>query len=110
MRPVPLRLLIHSATLRHPVSPDTFQKPGTYAETRLKRVRVEPAVRTSKTKDNTERAFSAVLIFDSTRSLPRGTDFSLGDRLVFEGKDYEVGSIERLYDASRLHHLEIGLM
>ena len=109
MRPIPFRLLIHGATLKHPTGTDAFQK-RTYAETALRRVRFEPATRISKTKDNTEKTFGTVLYFDCARSLPRGTEFAPGDRVVFDGTEYEVGGVERLYDSSRLHHFEIGLM
>ena len=30
--------------------------------------------------------------------------------VVFEGRRYVVGSIERLYDTKGVHHLEIGLI
>ena len=109
MRPIPFRLLIHSATLRHLTGTDEFQHP-TCIDTELSRIRIDPSTRTLKTKDNTARTYNAVCFFDCTRSRPRGAVFYLGDRLVFDGTEYEIGSIERLYDGRRLHHYEIGLM
>lgn len=109
MRPIPRKLLIHTATLKTSASIDAFQKP-THAETALTCVRIEPSNAVIKTKDNTEITLSAVLFYDCTNSLPKGTDFALESKIVFGGEERMVKSVERFYDHNKLHHLEIGLV
>ena len=109
MRPIPKCLLIHSATLKKPTGTDEFQN-KTYNEILLSFVRFEPVTQTRKTKDNTEGALSGTMYYDRVNSQPRGAQFELGDRVIFNGTDYEVRTVERLFDGRGLHHLEIGLM
>lgn len=110
MRPIPRSLLIHSAVLKKPSGTDEYRN-RTYTETELSYIRIEPETHTRKTKDNTEGAFSATLIFDRVNSRPSDVCFELGDRITAcWGTDYEIRSIERLFDNRGLHHYEIGLM
>lgn len=109
MRPIPVRLLIHSAQLRHPSGVDRWQKP-TYEDTDLARVRIEPSGKVIRTKDNTELQLASMLFFDCRNSRPSGAVFQPGDIIVFGDLTYTIRTVEQMYDESRLHHLEVGLI
>jgi hypothetical protein len=110
MKPIPISLLIHSAVLKKPTGTDEYQN-KTYEETELSFIRIEPETQTRKTKDNTEGAFSATLFFDCVNSRPANICFELGDRITAcWGTEYEVRTVERLFDNRGLHHIELGLM
>ena len=109
MRPIPVRLLIHSATHRRPTEPDRWQN-ATYTDTALTRVRIEPSSKVVKTKDNTELQLASTLFYDCRNSRPVGADFQSGDVIVFGDQSFTVQTVDRLYDECRLHHLEVGLI
>ena len=109
MRPIPLKLLIHSVLLRHPSGVDRWQN-TTYTDTNLTRVRIEPSGKVVKTKDNTEVQLTSMMFYDRSNSRPAGIEIQPDDVIVFGTQTYTVKTVERLYDERRLHHLEVGLI
>ena len=110
MRAIPKRLLIHNVTLVHPARKDRWGKevPGT--QTELDHVRLEPSSKIVKDKDNNEIQLAAALFFDCKNSRPKGVQFELDDQVIFNGQKHRLQLIEPLYDGSRLHHYEMGLV
>ena len=116
MIPIPRRLLIHSCELVTEFSKDKWGNVSTVSET-ISCVRIEPCAKVVKGADGVDVQLSAVLFFDTHTSCPRSAVFKMpGDggcerqTVIFEGRRYVVGSIERLYDTKGVHHLEIGLI
>jgi hypothetical protein len=110
---IPKHLLIHSVTHQYgPPVNDDWGNP-TWPNTRtLTRVRVEPSgkiVLDRSTDANTEIRLSALMFYDAVNSSPQGVAFAYGDKVTFDGQQYRVASIDRLYDGMAFHHLEIGL-
>ena len=116
MIPIPRRLLIHSCELVTELPKDKWGNVSTVSET-LSCVRIEPCAKVVKGADGVDVQLSAVMFFDMHTSFPRSAVFKLsGDEgcerqtVIFDGRRYVVGSIERLYDTHGVHHLEIGLI
>ena len=116
MIPIPRRLLIHSCQLVTELPKDKWGNVSAVSEV-LSCVRIEPCAKVVKSADGVDVQLSAVMFFDMHTSFPRSAVFKLsGDEgcerqvVIFEGRRYVVGSIERLYDTKGVHHLEIGLI
>ena len=116
MIPIPRRLLIHSCELVTELPKDKWGNVSTVSE-KLSCVRIEPCAKVVKGSDGADVQLSAVLFFDMRTSYPCSAVFRLpGDggcerqTVIFEGRRYVVGSIERLYDSRGLHHVEVGLI
>lgn len=116
MIPIPRRLLIHSCELITEFSKDKWGNVSTESVV-ISCVRIEPCAKVVKGADGVDVQLSAVLFFDCRSSIPRSAVFKMpGDggcerqTVIFEGRRYVVGSIERLYDTKGVHHLEIGLI
>ena len=116
MIPIPRRLLIHSCELGTEFSKDKWGNVSADSKT-LSCVRIEPCAKVVKDADGVDVQLSAVLFFDCRTSYPRSAVFRLpGDggcerqTVIFEGRRFVVGSVERLYDTKGVHHLEIGLV
>lgn len=109
-RPIPRRLLIHIATHKYEPTPDMWGKQTYAKEQLLYRIRIEPFEKRKLSKDNTETQLNSLLFFDCVNSAPSGATFSRGDQITFDDTDYVVESISPIYDESRLHHYEVGLV
>lgn len=109
MKPIPKRLLIHSATL-HAVTEDAWQSETLTELAKLERVRIEPVSKLITDKQNRQCTLSAVLFYDCRNSAPKAVQFETGQKLLWNGMEYRVETVEPLYDGGRLHHLEVGLV
>ncbi|MPW26257.1 hypothetical protein GC105_10705 [Alkalibaculum sp. M08DMB] len=110
MRPIPKKVLIHDASHKYDGTKDTWGN-ITYPNTRdLKRVRIEPTSKRVLSKDNTEVQLNSLMFYDCVNSKPVGVTFEIGDAIVFGGATYIVVSPDPLYDNSKIHHYEIGLV
>ena len=108
MRPIPRAMLPHHATLsRAPEDAYGDETPTPLAE--LTRVCVEVDEAASHTDGNTRGGKTALLVYDARHSRPAGVTFSPGQRVLFQGAAYRVETVEPLYAAGRLHHVEVGL-
>ena len=109
-RPIPKKLLIHSATHKYGPDKDAWGN-IVYAGTReLIRVRIEPTEKRVLGKDNTEVQLNSLMFYDCVNSKPAGVIFEIEDAISFGGTDYIIVSIDPLSDESKLHHYEIGLV
>lgn len=108
MRPIPRRLLPHSATLKTPGAADAWQQ-AIYAQRSLIHVRLEPSDKIIASNDNTQRQLVCTMFFDCRNSAPRGTEFFAGQKIVWNEREMTVMTAERFYDGNRLHHWEVGL-
>lgn len=108
MLPIPLRLLIHEATLNEVDKNDYGAEQDKLIAT-LKYVRFEPSTRIVHTADNADVQCVSTLFIDAISSWPVGVSPAVGNSVVWEGRRYKVQDIQRLYDDNRLHHLEVEL-
>lgn len=109
MKPIPKRLLIHRATAIKQNNADMWNNKADKLIAQLENIRVEPSDALEVTKDNRQIKLSAVLFFDCTHSKPTAFDFSETDIIEALGNRYEIISVDKLYDESKLHHYEVGL-
>lgn len=120
MRPIPRCILTHNAMLRCCNGVNVWQNPE-WLETPLNNICMQPANETRRTRDNTEVVLRSLMFVDAVRSEPVGIDFDLQQQvseangqpltLTFEGREYTVLTIEKLYDQHGvLHHWEVGLV
>lgn len=110
MRSISRELLIHSAEVRTPVSEDSFGNVIFSEGTQLKYVRIDSVRAFGFEGMRKLNKRSAVLIYDCRNSMPRGFEFSPGQRVYFGGAEYTVASVERFYEKRLLHHIEVGLI
>jgi len=109
MRPIPKRLLIHNINhIRN--DKDPFGSPTEVFNNPVKRVRIEPTQKRILGKENTEVQLNSLVFYDCINSNPKGIEFKIEDVIEFNGTNYTVKAIEPLYDESKLHHYEIGLV
>ncbi len=109
MKPIPKKLLIHSAELFNAVQDDMWQSTDYKKMAELKNIRIDPSSELVTDKQNRQINLAAVMFFDCTNSTPHGVVFAHGQRIRFLGEDYTVETIEPLYDEHKLHHYELGL-
>lgn len=110
MKPMPKALLIHSAKLLEVSKGNTWQSEETTETATLKNIRIEPLSKLVTAKDNTQVTLTAVLFYDCKNSRPSGVAFKQGQKVVFNGVEHIVETIEPLYDGQKLHHYELGLI
>lgn len=108
MLPIPLRLLIHEATLNE-VERDDYGTEQDKVIAQLKYVRFEPSTKIIHTADNADVQCTSKLFIDAVASWPIGVSPSVGNSILWDGRRYKVQLIKRLYDENRLHHLEVEL-
>ncbi len=109
MKPIPKRLLIHSAQLME-VRQDIWQSETLQHIADLRHIRIEPSSKLATDKQNRQIALSAVLFFDCRSSTPKRITFSHGQKIIWDGAEYRIEIIEAIYDDRRLHHYELGLV
>jgi len=117
MKPIPRKLLCHSVTMKVCSGTDAWQNP-TYTTYALSKVRMELALVTKKTADNTLLTFSGTLFHDQTRSTAFDfvaqkavADGNKGDmKVVFGTRTYTVYEVSPQYDETgSIHHTEVLL-
>ena len=109
IRPIPKRLLIHSVDYREFIEDqrwgDGFADPVT-----LEFVRVEPATSMNRDTSKEEVVARSVLYIDRVHTKPF-VQPKEKDRVVFQGKEYEVHKVDVHYAfGPRIHHLEVELV
>lgn len=108
MLPIPLRLLIHEATLNEVVIDDLFAEQDKLLA-QMYHVRFEPSTRVVVDSNGADVQCTATMFFDSVSSWPVDCVISVGNTIIWEGRRYRVRDVQRLYDDNRLHHLEVEL-
>lgn len=109
MQPIPKSLLIHGALL-HTLGPKDAWGDADSADTQLLNIRIDPFEKYLIDNTQHEVQASALLLFDCRHSRPTGTSFVEGQTVTFNGRTYEVQTVEPLYDRRRLHHVEVVLV
>lgn len=109
MLPIPLRLLIHEATLNEVIPADNWGAEQDKLIAQMKHVRFEPSDKVVHTSDNADVQCTAKLFIDAVSSWPLGVTPSVGNSVVWDGRRYKVQMVHRLYDDMRTHHLEVDL-
>ena len=109
MRPIPKKLLIHSATLSE-TTENAWQEQTATTVAELARIRIEPCAKRITTKDNRQITLCATLFFCCRNSSPRDVAFEVGQRITFGDSEFTVETVEPLYDEKKLHHYELGLI
>ena len=119
LRPIPARILTHSATLKQCTGIDVWEAP-TYTDTELTHICVQPSHETRMDNTNTEVALTSVAFIDARLSTPRGFDFQAAQdaseangaplALIYGGRHYTVLTVDALCDdTGAYHHTELGL-
>ena len=111
-RPIPKKLLIHSATQKHGVPTEDDTGARSWPSSRaLTHVRFEPTTKLVMSKDNKEVQLAAIMFFDRQNSAPTTAAFAVGDGITqTDGAQYQIQVIDILNDEKGMHHLEIGLI
>lgn len=110
MKPIPKRLLIHSAELKAVNADNSWQEEETKTIANLKYVRIEPSSKLITAKDNRQVTLAATLLYDCRNSRPTGVGFIQGQKVIWNGIEHVIETIEPLYDSGKLHHYELGLI
>lgn len=108
LAPIPAYLLIHSATLKN-VTTDMYGD-KTYIETPLIKVRFEATKSALYGSNGEDSADKYIMFFDLQNSSPSGTDFKVLDKITFDGEDFTIRTVNKLYDDTCLHHFELALV
>lgn len=110
IRPIPKKLLVHSAMLYKMIEEDRWGKSHLDAGIALEKIKMEPSTQIVRDKNNAEIQLAATLFFDCKNSRPKGTVFQVDDIIVFNGMRFQVKTIETLYADTTPHHYEVGLI
>lgn len=110
MRPIPKKLLIHTVTLHKKISTDKWGNEKLDAGQALSNVRMEPSKQIIRDKNNAEVQLAATLFYDCRNSRPSDVSFEVDQIIDFNGQKYQIKTVEPLYDNSKLHHYEIGMV
>lgn len=110
MRPIPKRLLIHTATLYQRANVDKWGKGELNGGQELSNIRIEPSKQIIRDKNNAEVQLAATLFYDCRNSRPSDVSFEVDQVVDFNGQKHQIKTVEPLYDNSKLHHFEIGMV
>lgn len=110
MKPIPKKLLIHTAELKTVNTNNTWQNEEETGLILLSKIRFEPLSKLVTAKDNRQVTLSAVLFYDCRNSRPKNVEFVSGQKICFNGAEHVIETIEPLYDGDKLHHYELGLI
>ena len=110
MRPIPKRLLIHTALYAREDSAGRWAEAAISNQQDLQFVRIEPSEEMVRDKNNAEIQSAATLFYDCKNSLPKDIKFAVDDVIFFNVQKLKIRSVEAMYDEKRLHHYEIELM
>lgn len=109
---IPVDMLPHSCIMRVMGQPDIFGDRQIIDEYLLERVRIVPRNTVKTDTDGAVYKNKGKMYFDCINSIPSSAEFledGCRDIILFEGREYAVTSVKKLYDEDKLHHLEIGL-
>ena len=107
IRPIPIRDLQDSWTLKKVTGTDAFGKP-TYSSTSLTRVRAREKTDLNRSSFNDNIMLNAKFMYDVRNSRPTGVTFDVDDVIVFSGKDYVIKHVNAPKEHDRVHHYTLG--
>ena len=119
LKPIPAKILTHTATLRQCTGVDKWQEP-TYTDTTLLHICIQPTHETRLNEMNTEVSLNSIAFVDARLSSPAGFDFQAAQdtseangaplALIYQGRHYVVVTVDALCDdTGAYHHTELGL-
>lgn len=119
LRPIPAKILTHSATLKICTGIDVWENPS-YRDVPLSHICVQPVHETRMDNTNTEVALTSMAFIDARLSSPAGFDFQAAQdeseskgapmAFIYGGRHYVVLTIDVLCDdTGAYHHTELGL-
>lgn len=107
-RPIPIKDLIHSATLKVVSGVDMYGN-ETYSTIDLTRVRFEPMRKTMLSSLGEGKDDKYLMFFDMKNSRPLDQTFIKLGKIVFNGVELTIREISDEYDGEKLHHYEVYL-
>ena len=110
MRPISKKLLIHTVTLYKKISIDKWGSEKLDTGQTLSNIRIEPSKQIIRDKNNAEVQLAATLFYDCRNSRPSDVSFEVDQIIDFNGQKHQIKTVEPLYDNSKLHHYEIGMV
>lgn len=119
LRPIPAKILTHSATLRQCNGVDVWENPS-YDDIQLSHICVQPVHDTRMDATNTEVVLTSIAFVDARLSSPAGFDFQAAQdqseangaplAFIYQGRHYTVLTVDALCDdTGAYHHTELGL-
>lgn len=109
-KPISKRFLIHSATLKTAETRDKWDKVISATDVPLTFIRVDETNKLVQSSTNMEEQLTAIVFYDTINSRPQNVTFVKDQILVYNGDERRIKTIEPMYDNSRLHHYEIGII
>lgn len=110
MKPISKKLLIHTVTLYKKISTDKWGSEKLDTGQTLSNIRIEPSKQIIRDKNNAEVQLAATLFYDCRNSRPSDVSFEVDQIVDFNGQKHQIKTVEPLYDNSKLHHYEIGMV
>lgn len=109
IRSIPKSVLIHSAVLYKRTGKNTKEQ-ITYSDAvSLDYVCFQDSNEIIRLQNGDEYRLSGILFYDEKNSRPQGIEFSLDDKIVFNGTNYYIKRIRTESGFVLLHHFEIEL-
>lgn len=110
IKPIPKKMLVHTATYAPYQGKDAYQK-ATYGDSvQLYNVKFEPVKKPSLTSLGEQKDDRMKMFFDGVNSSPSLTFYEF-DKVTFSGQDYIIREAQPFYGLSdSIHHWEIILV
>lgn len=105
---IPKSFLIHKAHLIDSQSDGWNDEKIT--KTLLENVRVDYSRVRKLSKESDSTQLIGTLFYDMYHSIPKNIEFKKGQQIEFNGVNYTINSIDYLWDKTKLHHIELGLI
>lgn len=110
IKAIPKKLLIHTVTRAKEGEDDRWGNADLMDMQEVKLVRMGPSSKVIRDKSGAEIQLAATLFYDCRNSRPQGISFDVDDIIIFNDQKHRVVLVEPLYDGSKLHHYELGLI
>lgn len=109
--PIPVELLIHSATVLFTESEDAWGNPVPGDKTQLEHVRFEPSSAIKQSSNDTSIDYQSLLFIDSHWSEPKGFKPEKDMAVEFAGHKMYVEKVDPVYAVDPIipHHYEVYL-
>lgn len=108
MAQIPKSVLIHKAHLIN-VTSDGW-KDEQVSKVLLENIRIDYSKVRNLNNESDSTNLIGTLFYDIINSKPRDVKFTKGQQIEFKGVNYTINSIDYLYDKTKLHHIELGLI
>lgn len=111
MKPISMKLLIHTATVKTITGKDADRNPTYSEEIELQNVRVSHKNGVTLTDKGYVKTDTMSLLFDCVNSLPKGFIPEENQIITFEANEYTTRTVTACYgDSNIVHHYEVELV